>query len=93
MTSVKQKVAAIRKKCAEIDAGARKLQSAINQQQRVNAAAAHQIELGTKKLQEGIKQKGREVYAAVKKLEGAIQAQQRANVSYIRNFYSGEGKE
>ena len=93
MASVKQKVAAINKKISEVNAGARKLQSAIREQERVNAAAVAQIGAGTRQVQAGIKETSRVVQAAVNKQQSNIRAQAAENTAYTKDFYFGEGKE
>ena len=93
MASVKQKVAGINKKISEVNAGARKLQSAIREQERVNKAAVEQIEAGTRQVQAGIKETGRVVQAAVNKLHSNIRSQASENAAYIKDFYFGMGKE
>jgi len=93
MTSVKQKVAAINKKISEVNAGARKLQSAIREQEKINKAAVKQIEAGTRQVQAGIKETARVVQAAVAKQHSAIRSQAAENSAYIKDFYFSEAKE
>ena len=50
MASVQQKVAAIKKKCAEVDSGARKIRANIRELERVNASAISHIHAEARKI-------------------------------------------
>ncbi|MFH1365637.1 MAG: hypothetical protein ABIH28_03575 [archaeon] len=89
MASVKQKVAAIKKKGEEVAAGAKKVGVGIREQEKVNSAAVKAIESGVQKVEAGIREKTKEIDSGAKQIESGIREQEKVNTAAVKAIESG----